>query len=176
MIDYTGDNSACGFSYCNVADARANGVEGELRGRVVRSLWATAGVTLLKTRVLSPGFDTTVFGGGLYRKDQPLIRRPERKWNAELAYRGESPLQASARVTAVGARPDRDFRPFPNEPVTLPAYQRVDLAADYALPGGEARRSWLTLRIENALNAGYQNVFNFLAPRRTVSLGVRSRF
>src|SRR5258705_1369113 len=27
MIDYTGDTAACGYSYCNVAEATANGVE-----------------------------------------------------------------------------------------------------------------------------------------------------
>jgi outer membrane cobalamin receptor len=37
-------------------------------------------------------------------------------------------------------------------------------------------RSALTLRAENLTDEVYQNIFNFLAPRRTISLGVRSSF
>ena len=174
MIDFTGDTSSCGYSYCNVAAAQSNGVEAELQARVRGPLWLSGGGTALKTRVLSPGFDKT--SGGLYRQGESLIRRPEHKWNAELSYRGASRLSAAARFLAVGQRTDRDFRPFPATPVVLPAYQRVDVGAEYALYLRQAMRSALTLRVENLENTGYQNVFNFLAPRRTISLGLRSAF
>ena len=124
--------------------------------------------------MLSPGFDTS--RAGLYRRGESLIRRPEHKWNAELSYRGASRLSAAARFLAVGQRTDRDFRPFPATPVTLPAYQRIDLGGEYALQVTPAMRSAVTFRVENLQNTGYQNVFNFLAPRRTISLGLRSSF
>ena len=174
MIDYTGSTTSCGYSYCNLAAAQSNGVEAELRARVRGPLSLSGGGTVLRTRVLSPGFDTT--SGGLYRRGESLIRRPEHKWNAELSYGGASRLSAAARFLAVGQRTDRDFRPFPATPVTLPAYQRIDLGAEYALYLRREVRSAVTLRVENLQNTGYQNVFNFLAPRRTISLGLRSAF
>ncbi|MEX2151689.1 MAG: TonB-dependent receptor [Gemmatimonadaceae bacterium] len=173
MIDYDPGNS-CGFSYCNVAKATSNGVEAEVSGRVAGPLWASAGATFLRTEVVEPGFDNT--SGGLYRRDESLIRRPERKVTAELSYRGTGRLSAAARVLAVGIRHDRDFRPFPATPVTLPSYERIDLGAEYRLPTSRVARSSLTLRVENLTDEKYQNVFNFLAPRRTVAIGVRSMF
>ena len=169
MIDYTGSTTSCGYSYCNVAEAESNGLEVESRARVVGDVWASVGATVLRTRVLSPGFDSS--SGGLYRRGESLIRRPEHKWTGELSYSGARRLSAVARVLAVGRRADRDFRPFPATPVTLPGYQRIDLGAEYRLS-----RSAVTLRIENLENTGYQNVFNFLAPRRTVSVGARTSF
>ena len=174
MIDYTGSTSACGYSYCNVAEAESNGAVAELRARVAGPLWMTGGFTALRTKVLSPGFDTT--SGGLYRAGESVIRRPQRKWNAELSYRTSGPLSAAVRVLAVGKRTDRDFRPFPATAVTLNAYHRIDLGAEYVVRTRASNRSAVTLRVENLENTGYQNVFNFLAPRRTVSVGIRSAF
>lgn len=175
MIDYTNNAAACGYSYCNVAEARSNGVEVELEARLARALWGSAGATFLKTRVVEPGFDNT--SGGLYRRNESLIRRPEQKWTTDLSYRGPGRLSAAARLLVVGERPDRDFRPFPATPVTLAAYHRVDVSAAYVLGATTAApRNTLALRVENLENTHYENVFNFLAPRRTISVGIRSQF
>lgn len=170
MIDYTG-SGACGFSYCNVAEATSRGLEAELGASIGSALTGKVGVTLLRTEVVEPGFDTT--SAGLYRRGESLIRRPERIVNAEFAYRGTGPLSASARVSAVGLRYDRDFRAYPASAVILPPYERLDLGAEYVLRALGMNRATATLRIENATNAGYQAVFNFLTPRRTISGGVR---
>ncbi len=171
MIDYESTNGACGFSYCNVARATSNGVEAELRAEMRGPFHASAGATFLQTKVVEPGYDST--SGGLYRRGESLIRRPERNVNAEVAYRGAGPLTASLRVLAVGIRHDKDFRSFPATPVTLPSYERVDVAAQYAIAGTPASFS---LRVENLANVHYESVFNFLSPRRTISVGVRSAF
>lgn len=167
MIDYTGSTGACGFSYCNVAEATSRGVELEVEGRVAGPVHANLGLTLLRTRVEEPGFDTS--SAGLYRRGEALIRRPERNLTGEIEYRG-SALTASARVHAVGVRGDRDFTVYPARPVVLPSHERIDLAASYALREGTV----LLLRVENAANAGYRSVYNFLTPRRTVTAGVRA--
>src|SRR4029077_11508154 len=73
MIDYTGDTTSCGYSYCNVAAAESNGVEAELESRIVSGVYATVGATLLRTKVLDSGFDTS--SAGLYRAGESLIRR-----------------------------------------------------------------------------------------------------
>ena len=172
MIDYDPANS-CGFSYCNVAEATSRGLELELRAQLAGPLWIGAGATLLKTNVVDPGFDQTE--GGLYRAGESLIRRPGQKYRTELSYRGAAPLSGSLSATYVGDRDDKDFR-WPFRAVVLPAYTRIDLGAEYALPMPQTQRTALTLRVENLANAHYENVFNFLAPRRTISLGVRSSF
>ncbi|HEU4996597.1 MAG TPA: TonB-dependent receptor [Gemmatimonadaceae bacterium] len=168
MIDYTGDTTSCGFSYCNVAEATSNGVELEGQARVAGPFWASVAATALRTRVVTPGFDST--SGGLYHKGESLIRRPQRKYDAELSYRGTGKLSATARWLHVGIRTDRDFRPFPARVVRLRGYDRIDIGADYTVRPGSS----ITLRVENLQNTGYQNAFNFLAPRRTVVVGARA--
>lgn len=170
MIDYTGSTAACGFSYCNVAEATSRGVELEVGARLVRGLRGTLGATLLRTEVVEPGFDTS--SAGLYRPGESLIRRPERTVNAGLTYRGTGPLSAAARLLAVGTRHDRDFTAFPATPVVLPSYERLDLSAEYRVRIGGLRHSGVTLRLENVTDARYRHVYNFLTPRRTVSVGM----
>ncbi|HJQ19183.1 MAG TPA: TonB-dependent receptor [Gemmatimonadaceae bacterium] len=174
MIDYTGETSACGYSYCNVAAARANGVEAEVSSTLTAAVALSVGATFLDTRVLTPGFDTS--SGGLYRAGESLIRRPSRTYQAQLSYRGAGPFSGSARLTSVGERADRDFNAFPATTVTLPAYQRLDVGAEYRVLSSPAAATALTLRVENAFNTGYQTVFNYLTARRTISLGARARF
>ena len=121
--------------------------------------------------MVDPGYDAT--SGGLYREGQSLIRRPERNVNAELSWRGAGPLTASVRLLAVGIREDKNFQTFPAAPVILPSYERVDLSAQYTLP---RRQTTLLLRAENLGNVHYENVFNFRAPRRTITIGARTSF
>lgn len=175
MIDYTGSSKACGASYCNVARATAKGREFEARVLAPHGLSFDANLTHLETRVVNPGFDTT--SGGLYRANEQLIRRPTTSWNLGGAYAGDR-ARLDLRVTRVGERADRDFRPFPAKAVVDPAYTRADLAAAVPLRAVAPRLAGaeLTLRVENLFDADYQSVFNFLSPRRTVLAGARLTF
>jgi vitamin B12 transporter len=173
MIDFSGSVGPCGFSYCNLVAARADGVEGEVRVDITPSLRATGAVTVLETRVLTAGVNDGCCGD-LYQDGEPLVRRPEHKWTGQLFYQGAGPLTASVRLMLVGQRPDRDFRSFPFTPVIVPGYQRTDVSARYAIDGGPLRRTALTLRIENLTDSRYQEVFNFLAPRRTIAVGIQA--
>lgn len=172
MIDYTGGTTACGYSYCNVARARAAGIEYSATAAPVSFLSASFGFTHLQTRVLTAGFDTT--SGGLYHLGQSLIRRPTTSWNASLQASSASRGSLDVRWTYVGRRADRDFRSYPALPVTMPAFVRVDLGASYPLAHGrDGRTTTATLRVQNLTNADYQTVFNFLSPGRTILAGVR---
>ena len=167
MIDYESTGASCGYSYCNVAEARANGVELEARGRVQGPLHASVGATMLRTRVAEPGFDSA--SGGLFERNQRLLRRPDQSWNVELSWR-TTPWSLSARMLGVGERDDRYFGGTGAVRTTLPAYQRIDLAGEFRLlPGTSA-----TLRVENLADVRYQSVYNFLSPRRTLLVGVRT--
>jgi vitamin B12 transporter len=175
LIDYTGSTSACGASYCNVAEASAKGREFEAKWAASSRLSVDANLTHLETKVLNPGFDTT--SGGLYHRNEQLIRRPTTSWNVGAAYvSGRGSLDV--RVTRVGDRADRDFRPFPAKPVVDPAYTRVDLGGNLPLREVDPKLAGveLTLHVENLLDAKYQSVFNFLSPRRTILAGARASF
>lgn len=175
MIDYTGSTNACGASYCNVARAEANGREFEVRVLPILRFALDANLTHLETRVLEPGFDTTT--GGLYHRNEQLIRRPTTTWNAGAAYVGARG-SVDLRVMHVGSRADRDFVPFPALPVVDPAYTRTDLGADLPLraPGSGVKAVDLTLRVENLFDATYQSVFKYRSPRRTMFAGARVTF
>ncbi len=175
LIDYTGDTTACGASYCNVARARSLGQEFELRVVPLARLVLDANLTHLDTKVLTAGFDTT--SGGLYHEGEQLIRRPTTSWNLGGTYTAQY-ANIDLRIIHVGERTDRDFRPFPALPVVDPAYMRTDLGADVPLTplGAQFSTAALTLNIENLFDVNYQSIFNFLSPRRTILAGARLTF
>jgi vitamin B12 transporter len=173
MIDYD-PGSSCGFSYCNVAAADANGLDLDASARIVSGLTASVSGTFLVTEVTAPGYD--VSSGGLYRQGEALVRRPATKWSGDLSYRGSGRLSAAFRVTSVGARGDRDFHTFPSTPVTLKAYKRMDLSGEYRLGRLGRAETSVTARVDNLLDETYESVFNYLAPRRTIGVGVRAAF
>jgi vitamin B12 transporter len=173
IIDYD-PSSSCGFNYCNVAAADANGLDIDARARIIGGWSAAVSGTFLATEVTTPGYDVST--GGSYRQGEALIRRPATKWSGDLTYQGGGKFSGVVRVMSVGARGDRDFHTFPSTPVTLTAYQRVDLGGEYRVGRVGAALTSLTARVENLLDASYENVFNFLAPRRTIGLGVKAAF
>lgn len=175
IIDYTGSTATCGASYCNVARALSRGRELEAQVRATANLLLDANLTHLETKVLTPGYDTT--SGGLYRAGEQLIRRPTTSWNVGAAWIAHAG-SVDVRLVHVGARTDRDFRPFPAVAVVDPPYDRVDLGANAPLGDFTARLSGLeaTLHVENLFDVHYQSVFNFLSPRRTILAGARARF
>ncbi|MEO7084410.1 MAG: TonB-dependent receptor [Gemmatimonadaceae bacterium] len=175
MIDYTGATTACGASYCNVARARALGNEFELQFAATNALSFDANLTHLETKVLQPGFDST--SGGLYHQGESLIRRPTTTWNLGGVYASIGG-SLDLRVIHVGARTDRDFRPYPALPVVDPAYSRVDVGGSLPLASvwPDAKGAELTLHVENLFDKNYNSVFNFLSPRRTVLVGARASF
>lgn len=173
MIDYTGGTTACGYSYCNVARARAAGVEYSATAELASFLSARVGLTHLDTRVLTAGFDTT--GNGLYHRGESLIRRPATSCNAGVTAAVPRHGSLDLRLTYVGRRADRDFRSYPAVAVTMPAYLRADLGGTVPVRATAAGDGLvLTLRVENLTGTRYQSVFNFLAPGRTVLLGLRA--
>ena len=83
-------------------------------------------------------------------------------------------MSLGAAVSYVGKRPDLDFSQFPSPRVTLPAYTKTDLSAEYPLTGRRLGRLTLNARIDNLFDKRYNEVFNFTSPRRTVLVGGRA--
>ncbi|MGH7671885.1 MAG: TonB-dependent receptor plug domain-containing protein [Gemmatimonadales bacterium] len=156
-------------NYFNVEGASADGVEAAVSATVTPGVAVDVRYTYLDTRVEEAGLD----GGadGLFVTGQRLLRRPAHTVAPQLA----AALGARARVTVgarwVGERDDLDFaRPAGDRRVTLPAYTRVYLAAEYDLrrPG-----LVLTARLENAFNDGASEISGFRSRGRTVLVGGR---
>jgi vitamin B12 transporter len=171
LIDYLGVPATPGGpNYFNVAAANANGVETRLTARPVGPVTASLSYTFLRTRVTRSGFDSSA--GAQFAAGLPLIRRPAHA--ARLDFEWASGPRGSAVVSLnyVGHRDDRDFASFPAPRVRLPAYTRVDVALRGALwRGGAAPGVTLVARVQNALNARYEDVLHFPAPRRTLGVG-----
>lgn len=161
-------------NYFNVAAASARGLEAEATMQVAPRLRAAANATFLRTRVedegLQSGEAATFVRGGR------LLRRPglAASGTVQLGLPGRAAVDLAIRHT--GDRDDRDFSTFPATPVTLPAYTRVDVGftgpASAEWTGGELQ---FQLRLENVLGARYQEVANYPAPGRALTVGLRMR-
>lgn len=176
MIDYTGDTSSCGASYCNIARARASGQEFETRATLLAGFSVDASLTHLDTRVLQAGFDTST--GGLFRAGEQLIRRPRTSWSAGISWLARHGASADLRAQHVGGRTDKDFSSFPAGAVSLAPYTIFDVSAEVPIVRAERGRpsAVATLRVNNLTDENYVAVFGFRTPRRQVLGGVRLTF
>lgn len=136
----------------NIARARAEGVEVAASRRFGR-VDAALSYTRLKA------VDATT--------DEQLLRRPKNSGSVALGYDG-APFTAHLVVMRTGARSDiTDLFPFGN--VTNSESTTADLAFSYRLAGG------LTpfLKIENATDERYEEVFGYPSARRRAIAGIR---
>lgn len=170
LIDYLGaPPTPGGPNYFNIAMATANGVEARVTARPVGSLTAALSYTFLHTRVTRSGFDSSA--GAQFAAGLPLIRRPAHAARLDLEWAPVARASAVLSATYVGHRDDQDFASFPAPRVRLPGYTRVDAALREELPRALEGIA-VTGRVQNALNARYEEVLHFPAPRRTVLVGV----
>ncbi len=136
----------------NIAQARAEGIE--LAGsRRFGRFDAALSYTRLKA------VDAT--------SDEQLLRRPKNSGSLAIGYE-RAPFSAHLVVTRTGARPDiTDLFPFGT--VINSEYTTADLALSYRLAGGVVP----FLKIENATDERYEEVFGYPSARRRAIAGVR---
>jgi vitamin B12 transporter len=151
-------------NYLNLAGSRADGLELEA-AHARGPLSLRAGLTL---------FDTEVTDGGtgedpLFATGETLIRRPDFTASLSAGYTHRR-FALAATANHVAERADLDFTSYPPNRVTLAAYTRVDLSANAPL-GDSGLRA--TLKLENLLDAEYEEAFNFPSRGRVVFLGLR---
>jgi outer membrane cobalamin receptor len=171
LIDYLGVPPDTGApNYYNVAAATANGIETRVTARPVGPVTASLSYTFLRTRVTRSGFDSST--GAQFAAGQPLLRRPAHAARLDFEWAPSVRSSGVVSVTYVGHREDQDFDSFPPPRVTLRAYMRVDVALRGELwRNGPMPGVSLTARVHNALNARYEEVVHFPAPRRTLLVG-----
>lgn len=157
-------------NYFNVAEATSRGVEVAVDGDLGP---VSVGLThsRLDTEVVDAGFDEGP--GATFVAGESLLRRPERSWGVRAAATLTSSLRVRAHLSHVGERSDRDFSTFPASPVELSAYTTVSLGGEVDVPTGALSRLSLSVRVENLLDAAYQEALGFSAPGRALYLGAR---
>ncbi|HTR20536.1 MAG TPA: TonB-dependent receptor [Gemmatimonadales bacterium] len=178
MVDYTfAPPDTNDPNYFNVAAATARGLETTLRLRAsaIPGLTATVGYTYLHTEVTQPGLDPDP--GAVFAAGQPLLRRPQHSGSAVLDYAMGARGGLGFAAVLVGKRVDQDYSVFPSPRVELPAYARVDVSARWLAIGGHLGVPGVALvaRVRNLLDAQYEEVRHFPAPRRAVFVGTEVR-
>ena len=148
-------------NYSNVADAAAQGAELGVHGALGAGLSFEAGYAYLDSRDLATNLR--------------LQRRPSHTASLGLGYGVGARATASLVALFTGDRDDYDYSTFPAPRVTLPPHTRVDVSSTYELGRARSTRPTLelTARIENLLDARYEDVRNFPARGRTLLLGGR---
>jgi vitamin B12 transporter len=157
-------------NYFNVAAASARGLELEAALRPGSRLRLGANVTLLRTRVDDAGLQTGE--SATFVEGNRLLRRPSTMASANIGYDLPARTTADLAVTYTGRRDDRDFSTFPATPVELPAWTRVDVGVTKPFEMGA--RFELRLRVENLLGASYEEIANYPAAGRSLTIGVRA--
>jgi vitamin B12 transporter len=148
LIDYEGDFIT--GTYENITEAETAGVEVATSANLVPGvLTGTASYTYLYSRNLATGL--------------PLERRPAHSGAVALTYTGIRDFTATLSAVVIGAR-------YNNDAATdlLPPYARFDLYGSYRMS------DTLTVfgRVENLLNAQYQEVTGYNAPGSSVFAGL----
>jgi vitamin B12 transporter len=144
-----------GRGYINIGRARTRGLEfladllpGEkLCGRVSY------------TRLEAKDLDT---GGS-------LLRRAKDHLLARLDYQFAEQWAFGLSAVYSGRRPDTDFSGWVSRPVVLAAYTLLHATLDYSLNP----RLGVFIRLDNILNARYENVYGYGAPGRAVYVGCK---
>ena len=157
-------------NYFNVAAASASGLELEAALRPTSRMRLGANVTLLRTRVDDAGLQTGE--SATFVEGNRLLRRPSTAASAMMGLDLPSRATADIAVTYTGRRDDRDFSTFPAAPVELPAWTRVDIG--FTRPFEMGARLDLRVRVENLLGAGYEEIANYPAAGRSLTIGVRA--
>lgn len=153
-----------GPDYANVAEATAEGLELGLQGALGAGVSLDASYTYLDARDAATNLR--------------LPRRPSHSGNVGLGYAAGGPATLWLGAVFTGDRDDLDYGSYPAARVPLPPHTRVDASGSYEL--ARPRGTWpgvaFTARIENVLDARYEDVTNFPARRRSLLFGGRMRF
>lgn len=141
--------------FANLNRARISGLEASCDWRIVAGLRGHAAYTYLHTQDVQYG--------------RQLLRRPRHALGASLSYHAPSGLAAALATTFVGRRLDYDELLWTIAENS--AFNQVGLTLSFPLP----KHFSLFCRVDNALNARFEEVLGYPAPPRRLMLGVAYR-
>ncbi len=150
------------FRTINIGKAQTDGIEISFTAMINESLRASASYTLTNA------LDKT--SGSQYENLQ-LVRRPKQSASLGLNYNFSDDLNVNLNAVYVGTRYDVyvDYSSFSAARVQLDAYTLMGVSASYKV----SENFKLYGRIENLLNAKYEEVYGFGTPGRTAYAGVK---
>lgn len=162
-------------NYFNLAAASSRGLELQLDTQW-RKLSASATWTWLETEVTDSGFEEGP--GATFIRGEALLRRPNHKANLHVAVNLNNHLDVYADLGVTGSRSDRNFSSFPAAAVTLPSFGLVSIGGRWEVFPSAQNSSPLVfdLRLENALDVEFQEIFGFQAPGRALQVGLSLNF
>ena len=183
LIAYSFTPFSNGTNYENIQKARVKGTELSLSVFDVRDFTVYASFNTMDTVTLETGG----LGAPNYSEGEELLRRPNWWWSGSITYHPDR-LRASLRVNTVGDRWDiDDTPPWPFPRVVNPGFTRVDFAfsIDVVKDGismfdktSESKLKYLTveLKVNNAFDEEYENVYGYDTPGVQWFAGVRAIF
>lgn len=104
-----------------------------------------------------------------------LIRRPKNSFGVNIGYQVTKRFYASVNFKTFGDRKDTffDLNNFTTKSVNLPAYQLLDIYAEYKLTDGRIR---FFVDAKNILNQDYTEVYGYNTLRFNINTGVSFKF
>lgn len=150
------------FTAVNRSDkSYRRGVELAISAQPTRALGITASYTYTDS--------TAPDAAGMQR---PELRRPRNVAAVNFDYALSARAHLDLDVLYTGERFDTFYPPFPEPPATLElgSYRLVNLASRFAL----GPRLELLARIENLLDADYEDVIGYATPGRALYVGLRA--
>lgn len=150
LIDY--DSMA---GYVNIGRARTKGLEASAKAEPGGGVRLGASYTRLSARDEDAGTE--------------LLRRPRGKFCADVGARLAGRFDLTVTGLYVGRRLDRDFSAYPYQTVALPGYVLVGAVLTAAVNS----RLEVFARLDNVLNARYEQVWGYGAPGLSLRTGFR---
>ncbi len=150
------------FKTINIDKAETKGVEVSINTAPFYNFSVKANYTYTEAKDKSTGSDDS---------GKELLRRPANKLALTVNYNYNA-LNCNLEIVNVGRRKDKDFSSYPVQRVTLDAYTLVNVSASYQL------LSYLNVygRIDNLLNADYEEVLFYGTPRLSAYAGAKFNF
>jgi len=104
--------------------------------------------------------------------DEPLLRKPKHSAALFADFIISDKADVNIEIIYVGEKDDKNFSSFPAERITLDSYTLINIAGHYNLL--EFLR--LYARLENLLDAGYEEVYGYGTPGLSAFAGIKLNF
>jgi outer membrane cobalamin receptor len=176
QITFVGGTTLSTYTYANLANSRANGIESSLRLRPVRSIEMTLNYTWLNSSILALNAATeplTPFVVG-----EPLLRRPRNLAGYDISWRhGRLLLNSNAVIHGADLDVEPNYGTYACE-LDLPclfenkAYVNVGAGFSYELPRGVE----IYGHLNNLLDQNYEEALGYPALRLNFVTGIKFSF